>query len=64
MIAYLEGKFSYKNPAVVYVDVNGAKLKVYEQNRISRLDPKSFYAVGQEVWLMLMPENTLVLKKD
>jgi hypothetical protein len=39
-------------------------LKVYEQNRISRLDPKSFYTVGQEVWLMLMPENTLVLKKD
>jgi len=23
MIAYLAGKFSYKNPAVVYVDVNG-----------------------------------------
>jgi spermidine/putrescine transport system ATP-binding protein len=48
----------------VFVDVHGAKLKVWEQNRISRLDPKSFYAVGQEVWLMLMPENTLVLKKD
>ncbi len=48
----------------VYVDVNGAKLKVLEQNRISRLDPKSFYVVGQDVWLMLMPENTLVLKKD
>jgi len=48
----------------VYLDVNGAKLKVYEQNRISRLDPKSFYEVGQDVWLMLMPENTLVLKKD
>lgn len=48
----------------IYVDVNGAKLKVLEQNRISRLDPKSFYTVGQEIWLMLMPENTLVLKKD
>ncbi|MBC7876593.1 MAG: ABC transporter ATP-binding protein [Anaerolineales bacterium] len=48
----------------VFVDVNGAKLKVWEQNRISRLDPKSFYTVGQEVWLMLVPENTLVLKKD
>src|SRR2546430_4899118 len=23
MIAYIEGKFSYKNPAVVYVDVKG-----------------------------------------
>jgi len=48
----------------VFVDAFGAKLKVWEQNRVSRLDPKSFYMVGQEVWLALMPENTLVLKKD
>jgi len=48
----------------VFVDLQGTRLKVWEQNRISRLDPKSFYVVGQEVWLMLMPENTLVLKKD
>ena len=48
----------------VFVDVHGAKMKVWEQNRISRLDPKSFYTVGQEIWLMLLPENTLVLKKD
>lgn len=48
----------------IYVDVQGTKLKVLEQNRISRLDPRSFYTVGQEVWLMLMSENTLILKKD
>ena len=48
----------------IYVESHGVKLKVLEQNRISRLDPKSFYSVGQEIWLMLMPENTLVLKKD
>jgi len=48
----------------IYVEAHGTKLKVLEQNRISRLDPKSFYSVGQEVWLLLMPENTLVLKKD
>ena len=48
----------------VFVDLNGTQLKVWEQNRISRLDPKSFYVVGQDVSLMLMPENTLVLKKD
>jgi len=47
----------------VYLEVCDAKLKVYEQNRISRLDPGSFYTVGQEVWVMLMPENTLVLAK-
>jgi Holliday junction DNA helicase RuvA len=28
MIAYLSGKFSYKNPAVVYVDVNGVGYEV------------------------------------
>jgi spermidine/putrescine transport system ATP-binding protein len=48
----------------VFVDLHGAQVKVYEQNKISRLDPKTFYTVGQEVQLMLMPENTLVLKKD
>jgi spermidine/putrescine transport system ATP-binding protein len=48
----------------VFVDVHGTQLKVWEQNRVSRLDPKSFYVVGQDVSLMLMPENTLVLKKD
>lgn len=48
----------------VFVDLHGAQLKVWEQNRISRLDPRSFYTVGQEIKLMLMPENTLVLKKD
>jgi spermidine/putrescine transport system ATP-binding protein len=48
----------------VYVDMQGKKLKVFEQNRISRLDPGSFYTVGQEVTLVMMPENVLVLKKD
>ena len=28
MIAYLSGKFSYKNPAVVYIDVNGVGYEV------------------------------------
>ncbi len=28
MIAYLEGKFSYKNPAVVYIDVQGTGYEV------------------------------------
>jgi spermidine/putrescine transport system ATP-binding protein len=47
----------------VFLDVLGSPLKVWEQNRISRLDPRSFYTVGQEVWVMLLPENTMVLKK-
>jgi len=48
----------------VIAEVNGVKFKVWEQNRLSRLDPSSFYAVGQEIWLVLMPENTLVLAKE
>jgi spermidine/putrescine transport system ATP-binding protein len=48
----------------VYVNVHGRQLKVFEQNRISRLDPGSFYTIGQQVYLVMMPENVLVLKKD
>jgi spermidine/putrescine transport system ATP-binding protein len=47
----------------VVVQVGETRIKVWEQNRISRLDPQSFYTVGQQVHLVLMPENTLVLKK-
>ena len=48
----------------VYVDLKGKTVKVFEQNRISRLDPGSFYTVGQDVTLVMMPENILVLKKN
>lgn len=48
----------------VFVDVMGKQVKVFEQNRISRLDPGSFYMVGQDVLLVMWPENVLVLKKD
>lgn len=47
----------------VFADVNGKRIKIFEQNRISRLDPGSFYTVGQEVTLVMLPENVLVLKK-
>jgi len=67
-----QNSFSGKVTSTVYigsdthvvVDVGETRLKVREQNRISRLDPKSFYMIGQEVNLVLIPENTLVLKKD
>ena len=48
----------------VYVDLNDKQIKVFEQNRISRLDPDSFYSVGQEVLLVMWPDNVLILKKD
>lgn len=39
----------------------GARLKVWEQNKISTLDPKAYFYKGQEVWAILFPENTLIL---
>jgi spermidine/putrescine transport system ATP-binding protein len=46
------------------VDVNGLKIKVWEQNKISSLDPSAYYTIGQKVWLTLFPENTLVLVNE
>jgi hypothetical protein len=46
------------------VEINGKRVKVFEQNRISRLDPGSFYTIGQDVQLVMLPENVLILKKD
>jgi spermidine/putrescine transport system ATP-binding protein len=48
----------------VYLDVRGQRIKVWEQNRVSTLDPRAYYQNGQKVWLNLMAENTLVLPKD
>ncbi len=48
----------------IYLDVRGQRLKVWEQNHISTLDPGAYYHNGQNVWINLRPENTLVLAKD
>jgi spermidine/putrescine transport system ATP-binding protein len=48
----------------VYLDVRGQRVKVWEQNRTSRLDPRSVYKAGAKAWITLPPENTLVLAKD
>jgi spermidine/putrescine transport system ATP-binding protein len=45
----------------VYVDVSGLHIKVWEQNKISSLDPSAYYTRGQNVYLNLFPENTLIL---
>jgi ABC-type Fe3+/spermidine/putrescine transport system ATPase subunit len=45
----------------VYVNIKGNQVKVWEQNKISSLDPKAYYSVGQKVWLTLFPENTLIM---
>jgi hypothetical protein len=44
--------------------VRGQRLKVWEQNRISTLDPRAYYLNGQKVWVTLLPENTLVMPRE
>lgn len=48
----------------VYLDIRGLRFKVWEQNRISTLDPRAYYTNGQKVWVALLAENTLVLPRD
>ncbi|MBM3143565.1 MAG: ABC transporter ATP-binding protein [Chloroflexi bacterium] len=46
----------------VIVDLGGAPLAVWEQNKISTLDPEAYYAPGEQVWVVVLPENALVLQ--
>ena len=39
----------------------GVNLKVWEQNKISTLDPRAHYTQGQELWIYILPENALVM---
>jgi len=49
----------------VYVYIgNEQRIKVWDQNKISTLDPRAYYVPGQEIWLTLFPENTLILSRD
>ena len=48
----------------LYLDLNGSRIKVMEQNRISSLDPSMFYTKDEDVFISFPPENTLLLKKD
>lgn len=49
----------------VVVDIGQeVRLKVWEQNRISTLDPKAYYDQGQEVDIFILPENVLVLPEE
>jgi spermidine/putrescine transport system ATP-binding protein len=42
----------------------GQRISVWEQNKISTLDPNAYYARGQSIWVVMFPENTLVLGED
>jgi spermidine/putrescine transport system ATP-binding protein len=43
------------------VEINGIKLKVWEQNHISTLDPRAYHQGDQRAWVSIMPENALIL---
>ena len=43
------------------VEASGIKLKVWEQNHISTLDPRAYHRGDQRLWVSIMPENALVL---
>jgi spermidine/putrescine transport system ATP-binding protein len=42
----------------------GVRMKVWEQNAISTLDPEAYYSVGDAVRIFVPYENTLVLPED
>ncbi|HEY3310879.1 MAG TPA: ABC transporter ATP-binding protein [Anaerolineales bacterium] len=43
------------------VDARGVKLKVWEQNHISTLDPRAYHQGEQKAFVNIFPENALVL---
>ena len=46
------------------VDANGVRIKVWEQNHISTLDPRAYHQGEQLAWLSIFPENALVLPQE
>ena len=46
------------------VDASGVRLKVWEQNHISTLDPRAYHQGEQRAWLSIFPENALVLPQE
>lgn len=43
---------------------NKVRMKVWEQNAVSTLDPEAYYSVGDAVRIIVPCENTLVLPED
>jgi spermidine/putrescine transport system ATP-binding protein len=42
----------------------GMILKIWEQNKFSTTDLRAYYKNGEEVWIQLIPENTLILPEE
>jgi len=39
-------------------------LIVWEQNRLSAIDPLAYYGSSQELWVTVIPENVLVIPQE
>jgi spermidine/putrescine transport system ATP-binding protein len=48
----------------VFLDIAGVSMKAWDMNKISTLDPRAYYTIGQQVWITLFPENTLIMAND
>jgi spermidine/putrescine transport system ATP-binding protein len=48
----------------IVVDLGGVSITVWEQNKISTLDPEAYYERGEQVWVVVLPENALVLREE
>lgn len=49
---------------IVLEIAEGVKMKVWEQNAISTLDPEAYYSVGDAVRVLVPYDNTLILPED
>jgi spermidine/putrescine transport system ATP-binding protein len=48
----------------LFIDAQGIKFRVWEQNRASTVNPTAYFKQGQEVWLETFPDSTIVLPKE
>lgn len=57
----LETAYIGSDTRIILYAAGDVRLSVWERNKTSTLDLNSFYHAGQEVWVKLPQENTLVL---
>jgi ABC-type Fe3+/spermidine/putrescine transport system ATPase subunit len=49
----------------IVVDLgHGAKLTIWDQNKVSTLDNQAFYAPGAKAWVTWLADNALVIPED
>lgn len=48
----------------VEVSLGELKLVVWEQNKISTIDPEAYFERNEQTWVVILPENALVLAEE